>query len=186
LREQIRLETPLGIEAKQLMDQGQFVSDDVVVGMIRDLLLASEKEAKFLFDGFPRTLIQAEKLDGILQTLEGDLCEVILLDCPDENIVQRLSGRRTCVECGAVYHIEYNPSSAGDRCAIDQGVLVQRPDDQAETIMKRLKVYAEQTAPLITYYRAKGLVYRAKGLVFTIDATQSIDEVRGAVLNRLD
>lgn len=178
LREQIRLETPLGLEARKLMDQGAFVPDEVVVGMIRDLLQSSEKDAQFLFDGFPRTLVQAEKLDEIIQSLEGNLDEVILLECPDECIVQRLSGRRTCVECGAVYHIEYNPSSAGDRCAIDQGQLVQRPDDQAETIMKRLQVYAEQTAPLISYYRAKDLIY-------SIDATKSIEEVRGAVLERL-
>ena len=178
LRDQIRLETPLGLDAKKLMDQGAFVPDDVVVGMIRDLLQSSDKESKFLFDGFPRTLVQAEKLDEIIQTLEGDLNEVILLECPNKNIVQRLSGRRTCAKCGAVYHLEYNPSSAGNQCAIDQGELVQRPDDQVETIMKRLDVYAERTAPLISYYKAKELIH-------SVDASKSIEEVRESVLKKL-
>ena len=178
LREQIRLETPLGLEAKKLMDQGEFVPDAVVVGMIRELLQSSGKEAKFLFDGFPRTLVQAEKLDEIIQSLEGNLDDVILLECPSENIIQRLSGRRTCVTCGAVYHMVYNPSSSGEQCELDQGQLIQRPDDKVETIIKRLTVYAEQTAPLISYYRTKDQIH-------SIDATMSIEEVRSAVLKRL-
>lgn len=178
LREQIRKGSPLGLEAKALMDQGLFVSDPIVVGMIDELLRSSAASAKFLFDGFPRTLPQAKQLDEILHSLDGTLDEVVLLECPDENIIQRLSGRRTCVECGAVYHIEYNPSSKGNQCAIDQAELIQRPDDKEATIEKRLKVYALQTEPLITYYRDKKLIE-------AVDATQSIDQVRADVLKKL-
>ncbi|VGO20532.1 adenylate kinase [Pontiella sulfatireligans] len=178
LREQIRLETTLGLEAKQRMDQGKFVPDDVVVGMIRDLLQSSDANANFLFDGFPRTLVQAEKLDELIEALSGTLEEVVLLQCPDEVIVERLSGRRTCSKCGMVYHIKYNPAVQEGKCDIEGCELMQRPDDNSETIKKRLDVYKEQTAPLITYYEAKGLIH-------PIDAAKSIAEVRLAVLARI-
>lgn len=178
LREQIRLETPLGREAKELMDRGRFVPDDTVVGMIRNLLESPNSGAKFLFDGFPRTLVQAEKLDELFGALGGTLEKVILLECPDDVIVERLSGRRTCATCGAVYHTTYNPPAQGDRCNVEGCDLTQRPDDNEETIRKRLAVYAEQTAPLISYYEAKELVH-------PIDATQSIAQVRAAVLEQL-
>ncbi|MBN2164264.1 MAG: nucleoside monophosphate kinase [Pontiellaceae bacterium] len=175
LREQIRLGTKLGLEAKTLMDQGQFVPDDVVVGMIRDLIESVDSGSMFLFDGFPRTLVQAEKLDELISDLCGTLKNVFLLECPDDVIVSRLSGRRTCSKCGAVYHTAFNPPSDDDGCDQDGCELVQRADDSEATIRKRLLVYAEQTAPLIDYYTNKGLVD-------TVDATQSIETVRNAVL----
>lgn len=175
LREQIKLETPLGIEAKQLMDQGKFVSDQVVVDMIRDLISLREPDARFLFDGFPRTLVQAEKLDELVTSLESTLESVILLECPHEVIVERLSGRRTCNKCGSVYHIVYNPPANGDTCNENGCELIQRPDDAARTVRKRLQVYADRTAPLIDYYATKDLIHR-------VDANRSIDEVRGAVI----
>lgn len=178
LREQIRLKTPLGIEARQLMDHGEFVSDEVVVGMIGDLMQASDSDSKFLLDGFPRTLVQAEKLDELISVLNGTLEEVILLECPDETIVERLSGRRTCDRCGSVYHVIYNPPVNAEKCDKNGCELIQRPDDNAHTVRERLHVYTERTAPLIDYYAAKGLVRR-------VDASQSIGEVRGAVLERL-
>jgi adenylate kinase len=178
LREQIKLETPLGIEAKQLMDQGKFVSDQVVVDMIRDLIGRREPDARFLFDGFPRTLVQAEKLDELVISLKSTLESVILLECPDEVIVERLSGRRTCSKCGSVYHIVYNPPANGDTCDENGCELIQRPDDTARTVRKRLQVYADRTAPLIDYYATKDLIHR-------VDASRSIDEVRGAVVERL-
>lgn len=178
LREQIRLETPLGIEAKRLMDQGQFVPDDVVVGMIRGLLEGAADGQKFLFDGFPRTLIQAEKFDEFLRSVDGKIEEVILLECPEAVIVERLSGRRTCGKCGTVYHVKYNPASMTDVCDIEGCELTQRPDDNSKTIKKRLEVYRERTAPLIAYYQAKDIIH-------SIDATKSIDEVRSAALERL-
>ena len=178
LREQIKHETPLGIAAKQLMDQGRFVSDQVVVDMIRDLIAAHGPDARFLFDGFPRTLVQAEKLDELVASIQGTLEEVILLECSDEILVERLSGRRTCNKCGSVYHVVYNPPVNGKTCDVNGCELIQRPDDTAQTVRKRLQVYADRTAPLIDYYASKGLIRR-------VDASKSIDAVRSAVLERM-
>ena len=178
LREQIELKTPLGLEAKELMDRGQFVPDAAVVALIRGLFEASSKEQKFLLDGFPRTLVQAERLGEIIESIGGTLSGVILLECPDEVIIDRLSGRRTCKKCGSVYHVLHNPASQIEKCDIDGCELMQRPDDNRETIKKRLAVYAEETAPLISYYENKGLIH-------AVDASQSIEQVRSAVLERL-
>ena len=178
LREQIQQGTQLGLEAKTLMDKGAFVPDDVVVGMIRSLLEDANPNQKFLFDGFPRTLSQAEKLDELLESLNGTLGEVILLECPDSVVVERLSGRRTCEKCGTIYHIKYNASETLGVCNLDGAPLLQRPDDKEETIKNRLSVYQTQTAPLVNYYQSHGLIH-------TIDATQPIQNVREAVLEKL-
>lgn len=178
LREEIDLGSPLGIEAKALMDQGQFVPDEVVVGMIGNLLKSADSSQSYLFDGFPRTLVQAERLDELVEVVGGTLSEVILLTCPDEVIIDRLSGRRTCKKCGSVYHVLFNPASHGENCDIDGCELMQRPDDTEETIKKRLDVYAKQTDPVVSYYENKNLIH-------AVDATQSIENVRGAVLERL-
>jgi adenylate kinase len=179
LREQIRLKTPLGIEAKKLMDGGQFVRDDVVVGMIRDLMRNSAGDAKFLFDGFPRTLIQAEKLGELISSLGATLEHVVQLECPTEAIIERLIGRRTCGKCGSVYHVTFNPPSQGEVCDVEGCELTQRADDTEETVRKRLEVYAERTAPLIAYYKAAGLIV-------PIDADQPIVDVRADVVKALD
>jgi len=178
LREQIRLGTPLGLKAKKLLDLGKFVSDEIVVGMIQVVLEAASAGQKFLFDGFPRTLLQAKILDELLRSLEGDLSDIILLECPDELIVERLSGRRTCTKCGAVYHTTYNPASVDDICDTDGCELQLRPDDAVETIKRRLAIYTERTAPLVGFYQERGLVY-------TVDASRSIEDVRNEVLERL-
>ena len=178
LREQIQQGTQLGLEAKTLMDKGAFVPDDVVVGMIRSLLEDANPNQKFLFDGFPRTLSQAEKLDELLESLNGTLGEVILLECPDSVVVERLSGRRTCEKCGTIYHIKYNSPETLGVCNLDGAPLLQRPDDKEETIKNRLSVYQTQTAPLVNYYQSHGLIH-------TIDATQPIQNVREAVLEKL-
>ncbi len=178
LREQIQLGTPLGLEAKQFLDKGRFVSDELVVGMIRDLLAAASAGQKFLFDGFPRTLVQAEKLDELFQSLEGELIAAILLECPDETIIKRLGGRRTCTECGSVYHIVHNPPATEGICDLDGCELQLRPDDAAETVQTRLDTYVRQTAPLIGYYRDKGILS-------PVDAAHGIETVRDAVLQKL-
>lgn len=178
LRTQIKQKTSLGLEAKALMEQGKFVPDDVVVGMIHDLISSLEGSAMFLFDGFPRTLVQAEKLEELIDSENGTLENVVLLQCRDEVIVKRLSGRRSCPECGSVYHMLYNPPINGEICDSDGTTLVQRSDDNEETIRKRLLVYAEQTAPLIDFYAEKGLVRE-------VDANQSITDVRFAVMEKL-
>ncbi len=178
LREQIRLETPLGTDIKARMDQGRFVPDQIVVEMIREVLASASGDQKFLFDGFPRTLAQAEIFDGILQSDGIRVEEVILLECANAVIIKRLSGRRTCTKCGTVYHVDYNPAASANTCDLDNYELIQRPDDNEETIKKRLDVYAERTAPLIAYYKAKKLIR-------SVDASQSIDAVRNAVLEKL-
>ena len=178
LRAQIAQQTPLGLEAKALMDQGKFVPDDVVVGMIRDLVESSDEGSCFLFDGFPRTLVQAEKLEELIVSEGGMLEHALLLQCPDEVIVGRLSGRRSCPECGAVYHMIYNAPKNGEICDADGVTLIQRADDNEETIRKRLNVYAEQTAPLIDFYSKENLVRE-------VNADQSIDAVRSAVVEQL-
>ncbi len=178
LREQIRLETPLGLEAKKLMDQGKFVPDNVVVGMIRNLLQSSEKDTHFLFDGFPRTLLQAEKLDELIESLHGSIKRVVLLECPTNAIVERLIGRRTCGKCGSVYHVTFNPPSHGGLCDVEGCELMQRADDTEETVRKRLDVYTKQTAPLISYYEAKNLI-------LPINANQPIQDVRADVIASL-
>ncbi len=179
LREQIQQGTPLGLEAKELMDHGRFVRDDVVVGMIRDLISKAPFGAKILLDGFPRTLVQAEKLDELVDGIDGNLESVILLECPDDIIVQRLSGRRTCAKCGSVYHMAFNPPSHDEQCDNDGCGLSQRPDDTPDTIRKRLQVYTDRTAPVINYYTGKNLIQG-------VNAAQSIEAVRHEVLERLD
>jgi adenylate kinase len=179
LRAQIKLETPLGIAAKELMDQGKFVSDQIVDDMIRDLISKHPPDAKFLFDGFPRTLVQAKMLDELITSLAGALEMVILLECSDEVIVERLSGRRMCSKCGAVYHVVYNPPADGEKCRREGCELIQRPDDTDETVRKRLSVYADRTAPLVDYYEAKDLIHR-------VDASRNIADVQSAVLKQLD
>jgi len=178
LREQIRLGTPMGLKAKRLLDLGRFVSDKIAVGLIQTVLESASAGQKFLFDGFPRTLVQAEKLDELIQLQGGELSEVVLLECPEEIIIERLSGRRTCTKCGAVYHTTYNPTSVDNICDIDGCELKLRPDDAIETIKRRLAIYAEQTAPLVGFYQEQGLVY-------TVDASRSIEDVRHEVLERL-
>ncbi len=178
LREQIRQETPLGLAAKERLAHGKFVSDEIVVGMIRDLLEHAKAGQKFLFDGFPRTMVQAEEFDQLLQSLEGTLDEVILLECPDDVIVARLSGRRVCPVCGAVYHVEHNPPDTPGICNLDGSELKLRKDDAPETVKKRLRIYRERTAPLIDFYKNKGLIH-------AVDASLSIDQVRRAVIERL-
>ena len=179
LRQQIAEGTELGLAAKERMDRGEFVSDEIVIGMVRDLLEHAKPGMKFLFDGFPRTLVQAEKFDELVESLGGGLEEVILLECDDEVIVERLSGRRICETCGTVYHVIHNPPQKAGICDLDGGTLLLRPDDAPDTVRNRLSVYRKQTAPLIEFYRS------GKGLLHTVDAAQSIDLVRKEVLEHL-
>jgi adenylate kinase len=178
LREQIRLETPVGIEAKKLIDHGQFVPDHVANHMIHALLESATPNEKFLFDGFPRTLAQAERLDEFMPAFGGTVAAVLLLECSDEVLIRRLTGRRTCVGCGATYHMSYNPPKAEGYCDFDECKLELRPDDEAETVKKRLAVYKERTEPLISYYREKGLIR-------PVNASLGIEAVREAVLQEL-
>ncbi|MEW6611208.1 adenylate kinase [Thermithiobacillus tepidarius DSM 3134] len=153
LRAAVAQGTPLGQKARAQMESGGLVSDDVVIGLIRERLQAPDAQTGFLLDGFPRTRAQAEALDEMLAGMGKRLDAVLHLTLEDEEIVRRLSGRRLCPSCGAIFHGVYNPPKAEGICDHCGGELVQRADDQPEVIRERLRVYAEQTEPLVDYYR---------------------------------
>ncbi|WP_447598873.1 adenylate kinase [Nitrospira sp. Nam80] len=170
LREAVRDKTPLGLEAKQCMDKGQLVPDTVVIGIVRDKIGQPVCAKGFILDGFPRTVVQAEELGKILSTCGLGLDRVVNFDVPREDIVRRLSGRRSCSKCQAVFHVEFAPPAKPGVCDRCGEALVQRSDDKRETVEARLKVYEDQTAPLIAYYREQGLLS-------TLDGSGSVDVV---------
>jgi adenylate kinase len=170
--------TPLGLEAKAYMDRGDLVPDDVTVNMVR-LRLAEEDAAEgFLLDGFPRTVPQAEVLDQMLSADGSGLDVVLELVVDDDEVIRRLSGRRTCRSCNHIWHVDFDPPAVDGVCDIDGGTLYQRDDDQAETIANRLKVYADATAPLVHYYAREGLLVG-------IDATGPVDDVTERAITAL-
>ncbi len=163
LREGVANGTPLGIQAKRYMDLGELVPDEVVIGLIEEKLGEKECEPGFLLDGFPRTVAQADKLSELLKAKEQSLTKVICFVLSREEVVRRLSGRRNCPKCRAVFHVESIPPKKTDICDHCGTGLIQRSDDLPETIQSRLSVYEEQTAPLIEYYRGKSLLYELDG-----------------------
>jgi adenylate kinase len=174
LRVAVREGTELGTRAKQFMDAGELVPDEVILDLVRDALDHPSAIAGAIFDGFPRNVAQAESLSAILADAGRILDAVVVLDVEDEVIVERMSGRRTDPQTGNVYHLTHNPPPAdiGQR-------LVQRQDDREETVRHRLAVYAEQTEPLIFYYQKRSVP------VFHVDGTQPIDRVQSEILGRL-
>ena len=168
--------TDMGLQAKRYMDAGELVPDDVIIGLVREILEESPDGQGVLFDGFPRTIGQAEALDRLLADRGGALAGILYFDVPAEAVVARLGGRRVCRKCGATYHIEHLPPRVEGQCdsCPDGGELYQRDDDKPETVHERLRVYHEQTAALLDYYTARGLLVR-------IDADQSIPDVREAM-----
>jgi len=163
LREAIRNQTQLGLEAKGNMDQGKLVPDSVVIGLVRDKLADSDSKKGFILDGFPRTLPQAEELARVLTGSGIQLDRVVNFQVSREAIVRRLSGRRSCPKCQATFHVEFAPSQKGALCDRCGDTLIQRNDDKPEAIETRLKVYEEQTAPLISFYERKDLLSRLDG-----------------------
>ena len=163
LREAVKEGTPLGKEAKRYMDEGKLVPDEVVVGIVRERLKEPDCEKGFILDGFPRTVAQAEALDRILEEMGRKIDHVIDIEVSEDELLKRLTGRRTCKRCGAMYHIIFNPPKRDGICDQCGGELYQRDDDEEETIKARLKVYREQTAPLIDYYEKRGLLRRIEG-----------------------
>ncbi len=155
LREAVRNKTALGLEAKKSMDAGKLVPDNVVIGMVRTKLAESLCGKGFILDGFPRTVQQAEELNGILAGSGIDLDRVINFRVSRQDVVHRLSGRRSCPKCQSVFHVDFAAPKVSGLCDRCGEALVQRSDDKPETIEARLKVYDEQTAPLIAYYEAK-------------------------------
>jgi adenylate kinase len=174
LRDALRAGTPLGKEAKKYMDAGELVPDQVILGMVRERLSESDAAQGAIFDGFPRNVDQAESLRGMLAEMGRSVDAVIAIDVDDEVIVRRMSGRRTDPETGIVYHADHNPPPAGvaDR-------VVQRDDDQEETVRHRLQVYRKTTEPLVAYYRDSGVP------VHTVDGDRPIEEVQKEILERL-
>jgi len=163
LREAVRNQTALGREAKGFMDQGKLVPDSVVIGLVRDKLGEPGCENGFILDGFPRTVPQAEELGKVLTSKQLKLDRVVNFQVSREAIINRLSGRRSCPKCQATFHVNFAPSKTGSTCDRCGETLVRRSDDQRGAIETRLKVYEEQTAPLIQYYRERKLLSELDG-----------------------
>jgi len=178
LREAVRNKTPMGVQAKACMDQGQLVPDSVVIGIVKDKLAEPVCAKGFLLDGFPRTVPQAEELDAILKARGLQLDRVINVSVPREDIVRRLTGRRSCPKCQAVFHLEFAPPTRAGFCDRCGGELMQRSDDKLETVENRLAVYEAQTAPLIAYYRQRGLLS-------DIDGAGKVEQVQQRVVELL-
>jgi adenylate kinase len=174
LRAAVKEESELGREAKEYMDRGDLVPDDVICGVIMEKVDDPEAEDGFLLDGFPRTTGQAEALEDALERRGRSLTAAILIEASDEVVLKRLSGRRICTKNGHVYHVETNPPKNEGACDLDGSKLVQRDDDKPETVKKRLSVYHEQTEPLIELYEEKGLLRR-------FDGSRAPDDVHGHI-----
>jgi adenylate kinase len=177
-RANVQQGTPLGVEAKRYMDAGQLVPDEVTINMVRERLAEPDSADGFLLDGFPRTTPQAVALDKLLADLGVGLDLVLELVVDDDEVIRRLSGRRTCHGCGKIWHVEFDPPSREgvcDRCGAE---LFQRDDDKAETIAERLRVYARDTAPLVDYYGAQGKLVG-------IDATGPVEDVTVRAIDAL-
>ncbi|MGB9905006.1 MAG: adenylate kinase [Desulfotomaculales bacterium] len=162
-RNAIKEGTEMGKKAKEYMDRGELVPDEVVVGMVKDRLSQPDCAQGFLLDGFPRTLPQARALDETLDSMGIKLDGVVNIDVPRERLMARLTGRRVCKNCGASYHILFNPPAEPGKCNACGGELYQRSDDNEEAVANRLDVYEAQTQPLIAYYREKGLLKNING-----------------------
>ena len=163
LRAAVKGGTEVGQAAQEYMDRGDLVPDEVIIGIIAERLESGEADHGFILDGFPRTVIQAEALDTELEKLGRQLTAVILIDVTDDNIVNRLSGRRVCQEKGHVYHVEFNPPATEGVCDIDGSELYIRDDDKPEVIRHRLEQYHEKTSPLVDYYKKQGLLNSIDG-----------------------
>ena len=177
-RANIKNGTELGKKAKSYMDAGGLVPDELVCDLVADRIAQDDCEKGFILDGFPRTIPQAEALDKAVEKLGTKIDYAVDIEVPDENIIERMSGRRACLGCGATYHIKYNAPKTENVCDTCGGSLVLRDDDKPETVKKRLDVYHTQTQPLIDYYSARGNL-------LTVDGTQSLDDVFASIISKL-
>ena len=177
LRENVKDGTELGKEAHKYMDAGELVPDDLIVKMAGERLQADDAQDGFILDGFPRTLEQGKALDELLTELGRRVTAALLIDVPDEEVVRRISGRRVCVKAGHNYHEEFDPPKREGVCDQDGSRLVQRDDDKSEVVGNRLRVYHEQTEPLIHYYDEKGLMRRIDGTRSPADVNDHIRAV---------
>ncbi len=174
-RANIKNQTNLGVKAKEFMDQGLLVPDELVVDLVADRIKEDDCAGGFVLDGFPRTIPQAEALDKALEAMGTAIDFAIDVDVPDEAIVRRMSGRRACLECGGTYHIKYIPTKVEGICDACGNELVLRDDDQPETVLKRLGVYHEQTQPLIDYFKKNDILV-------SVDGQQDIEVIFEAIV----
>jgi adenylate kinase len=178
LREAVEAQSELGRKAKEYMDSGDLVPDELICEVIAERFDSGEADNGFLLDGFPRTIGQAEMLDRLLDTRGRELTAVLLIEAPDDEVVRRLSGRRTCAKGQHVYHVEFDPPKHDNVCDQDGSRLIQRDDDKPETVRKRLSVYHDQTEPLIDWYDGKDVLMR-------FDGGRSPDEVHDLIRAKL-
>lgn len=178
-RKAIKDETDLGKEAKSFMDRGELVPDEVTVGIVKERISEDDAKKGFLLDGFPRTIDQAESLSQIMSELDREIDAVINIEVPEEELMNRLTGRRICEKCGTTYHLVFNPPKVDGICDIDGGKLYQREDDNPETVSNRLSVNVKQSKPILEYYNNKGVLKN-------IDGSKDIDEVTNDVIDILD
>jgi len=178
LREAVAAGTPVGQKAAAIMASGALVSDDVMIEIINDRLGKPDALKGFILDGFPRTLVQAEKLDGLVGNGKSSL-RVLQLLVPDEAIVRRISLRRTCAQCGAIYHLENNPPASDSVCDHCGAEVIARPDDNEEAVRKRLEAFHRQTLPVATYYKSKSILRE-------VDGVGPVDEVFERIEKSLD
>jgi len=177
-RENIKNQTNLGILAKSFIDKGELVPDDVTIAMIKDRIFRPDCEAGAILDGFPRTPAQADALEKMLAEFKGQVNKVPYITAAASILIERISGRWTCRANGHVYHEKFNPPKEAGKCDIDGSELYQREDDKIETVTRRIKVYLEQTAPLVDYYRQRGKLVE-------IDGTQPVEKVTELLLSAL-
>jgi adenylate kinase len=174
LRAAVRDETELGRTAKEYMDRGDLVPDDVIVGVIAERIDSPEARDGFILDGFPRTMPQAEALDARLEELGRGVTAVLLIDVDDDEVVRRLGGRRTCEENGHVFHVDFNPSEQDGVCDLDGSELIVRDDDKPEVIRNRLEQYHAKTEPLVDYYDQRSLLRRIDGSAPPDEVTEEV------------
>lgn len=179
LRAAIKDQTPMGLKAKSFMDSGALVSDEVVVGIVEERLAKPDCDNGFILDGFPRTVVQADALKKMLQALGKAIDHVVSIEVDKEELLERITGRRTCRNCGKGYHVRFDPPRVDGTCDECGGELYQRDDDREETMRKRLDVYENQTAPLIAYYAQESLLRPIQGI-------GSIDEIQRSLLQVLE
>ncbi|MGV6857487.1 MAG: adenylate kinase [bacterium] len=178
LRAAVKSGSELGKKAKAAMDTGALVTDDIVLGMIKERLNEPDTKNGFILDGFPRNMAQAEALDALLQEVEQPLDTALLIDVPLDLLLKRLTGRLTCSQCGAVFNKFTSPPKVEGVCDVCGGELIHRADDNEETISKRLKVYEEQTAPLIEYYR--------DGRLLEVNGDGEVETIYNTIVSKLD
>ena len=179
LRSAIAEKSPLGLEAKKVMDLGQLVSDDIIIGIIKERLKQDDCKKGFILDGFPRTIPQAEALEVIMKELGIKLDKVISLNVPDSAMLERITGRRVCPNDGTSYHITFNQPKVEGKCDICGTELILRKDDNAETVVSRLEAYHKQTAPLFDFYKEKNILVE-------IDGMAGLEEVKNQIVRVLE